>query len=169
MPEIILYCSNTGFSARYAQLLSEKTGLPALPLAEAEADSQKPAILVTWVKGYGLQSLEAAQKAFDIKAVLAVGMNFFHKQVVEEIRKANGLKKSFPLFYAQGGFDKKKLKGMDKVMLTVALFSMKKALQKKADRSPEETDMLALIQNGGSRVSEKHLKDVLSWLEKTEA
>lgn len=36
-PEAIVYTSNTGFTRRYAQLLADKTGLPAVSLDDSQA------------------------------------------------------------------------------------------------------------------------------------
>ena len=50
-PSFIVYTSNTGHTARYAKLLSEKTALPALSLAEATEKLAKgtPILYVGWL------------------------------------------------------------------------------------------------------------------------
>lgn len=166
MPKVqaIIYCSNTGFTAQYAALIAEKSGLVALPFDQAADYTGKPVLFLGWVRASALQKLKEAQADFDVRAVCAVGMNYAHEMVIEELKKANSSLGETPLFYLQGGFDKKKLRGINKAMLTVALSAMRSTLLKKADKSSEEEDMLVLLENGGSRVNAENLAPVLEWL-----
>ena len=56
-----------------------------------------------------------------------------------------------------------RLHGVYRLMMTVMSKTVGKKLADKPDRSPEEDDMLELLQNGGSRVSEAQLAGVLEW------
>ena len=68
-----------------------------------------------------------------------------------------------PLFTLQGGFDLKKLRGVYRLMMLVMSKTVAKKLSAKPDRTPEEDDMLDLLQNGGSRVKEDNLNALLQW------
>ena len=50
-------------------------------------------------------------------------------------------------------------------MMTVMAKTAGRSLANKIGRTPEEDDMLDLMTNGGSRVSEDNLTAVLAWFE----
>ena len=53
-PSAIVYTSNTGFTARYAAMLGERTALPVYSLDEAKAAQKNlPAMRETWVQSLG--------------------------------------------------------------------------------------------------------------------
>ena len=68
-----------------------------------------------------------------------------------------------PVFVLQGGFDRKRLHGIYKLMMTVMKNTVGKSLARKPDRTPDEDTMLDLLENGGSRVSPENLSSVLDW------
>ena len=50
-------------------------------------------------------------------------------------------------------------------MMSLMVKTAGKALAEKADRTPEEDDMLDLMRNGGSRVSLENLSEPIRWYE----
>ena len=165
-PTAIVYTSNTGFTAQYAGLLGEKTGLGVYSLEEAEKKlpSGSPILYLGWLAAGKVQGYDRAAKQFAVQAVCGVGMGATGSQDAD-IRKANPVPDGLPVFTLQGGFDRKRLRGVYKLMMTVMAKTMVKKLAQKPDRTPDEDDMLDLFQNGGSRVSEEHLGSVLAWYE----
>lgn len=99
-----------------------------------------------------------------VAAVCGVGMGETGSQT-EDLRKSNSLPMSLPVFCLQGGFDIKKLRGVYKMMMTVMAKTVGGRLAEKKERTNEENDMLDLVINGGSRVSEENLQVVLDWYE----
>ena len=87
---------------------------------------------------------------------------------LQDLRKANALPSSLPVFTMQGGFDLKRLRGIYKIMMTVMAKTVGKGLADKKDRTPDEDEMLDLLLNGGNRVSEENLAEVLNWYKKEE-
>ena len=161
----IVYTSNTGYTAQYARLLGEKTGLPVYSLAEAGA--KLPAgncvIYLGWLMAGKVQGYAKAAKRYRIAAVCGVGMGASGSQLAD-VRKANSLGDALPLVTLQGGFDLARLRGVYKLMMTVMKKTAGKGLAEKENRTPEEDAMLDLLTNGGSRVSEANLSAVLEWL-----
>lgn len=164
--EAVVYTSNTGYTRQYAQLLGERTGLPVYSLEEAQRalPSGSSVLYLGWlmagtVKGYG-----KAAKRFCIQAVCAVGMGAAGSQL-KEVRKSNALPDTLPLFTLQGGFDSSRLRGVYKLMMNVMAKTLGKQLEQKPDRTAEESDMLDLLRNGGSRVRAEALDGVLNWYE----
>ena len=74
-------------------------------------------------------------------------------------------RRGFPCSHYRGGFDLKKLRGVYKFMMLVMSGTVAKKLAAKPERTPDESDMLDLFQNGGNRVSLSNLRPVLEWLE----
>ena len=110
----IVYTSQTGFTARYAALLAERTGLPCRPLKEAAALPRGTAVIyLGWLCAGGIKGLKGARRRFRTAAVCAVGM----AAEVEEakLRRDNRLE-GVPLFYLRGGYAPEKLTAiLDKV------------------------------------------------------
>ena len=165
-PTAIVYTSNTGYTAEYAHLLGQGTGLPVYALSEASGKlkSGEAIVYLGWLMAGKVQGYGKAAKRYSICAVCGVGMGATGSQM-EDVRKTNALPASLPLFTLQGGFDMAKLRGIYKFMMTVIAKTTGKRLAAKADRTAEEDHMLELLTHGGSCVREEHLKDVLAWYE----
>ena len=162
----IVYTSNTGYTAEYARLLGERTGLPVYSLAEAERKlaAGNPVIYLGWLMAGKVQGYKKAAKRYKVQAVCGVGMGGNGSQL-QEVRKANAISEKTPLFTLQGGFDINKLSGVYKLMMTIMVKTAGKGLAEKQDRTPEEDVMLDMLTRGGSRVSAENLAEVLAWVD----
>lgn len=159
-PTAIVYTSNTGHTARYAQMLGEKTGLPVYTAAAAKKQLEKGSeiiymgwLFVSHVKGY-----KQAAKRYSVSAVCGVGL-CPTGELLREIRKADKLPDDFPLFTLQGGMDYGKLKGINKFMIDTLI----RGMSANKRRSKDEDAMLELLTRGGDYVHEKHLNAVMKW------
>ena len=162
----IVYTSNTGYTAEYARLLGEKTGLPVYSLAEAEQKlaAGNRVIYLGWLMAGKVQGYKKAAKRYKVQAVCGVGMGGTGSQL-QKVRKANTIPEKTPLFTLQGGFDIQKLSGVYKLMMTIMVKTAGKGLAEKQDRTPDEDVMLEMLTQGGSRVSADNLAEVLAWVE----
>lgn len=162
-PAVILYTSNTGFTAQYAAMLSEQTGLPCFALkAAGHIQPGTPILYLGWLMAGNVQGYKEAAKKYRVCAVCGVGMGSTDSQI-EDVRKTNALPADLPVFVLQGGFDMKRLHGVYKLMMTVMKNTVGKSLARKPERTADEGTMLDLLQNGGSRVSPENLSSVLDW------
>ena len=163
-PNAIVYTSNTGYTRQYAQLLAKKTGLPVYSLEEAgkKLPRGNAVIYLGWLMAGKVQGYAKAARRYQVAAVCGVGMGPTGSQM-EDLRKANALSDAMPVFTLQGGFDGKRLKGIYKMMMSVMAKTLGKKMAQKPNRTPEEDDMLDLLQNGGSRVKEDNLNALLQW------
>ena len=156
--EAIVYTTNTGSAAQYAEMLAKETGLAAYSLDEARgkvpADSE--VIYLGWVMAGTVKGYAAAAKRYIVRAVCAVGMT-------QPGAQGNKLPESVPLFQLQGNFDVKKLHGMYRLMMEVMVKTAGKSLAAKSGRTAEEDDMLDMMTNGGERVRAENLHAVLAW------
>ena len=158
---IIVYESNTGFTEQYAQMLSEETGLACFP--RRQAGKGEEAVYLGWLCARKVQGLKKAMGRCRVRAVVAVGMSQPSEKLLQEIAVGNALGEDTPLFYARGGLAPDKLKGMYKMMMKTAIKMAVQGAAPEAERTPEEADMLDMMERGGSRVDRANLDAVLAW------
>lgn len=162
--DAILYTTNTGSTQRYAALLSQATGLPAFPLVQADQSLSPGAevLYLGWVRAGQVQGYPAAAKKYRVRAVCAVAMARTGTQT-DLVRQKSAIPDELPLFTLQGNFDLKKLRGLYRLMMTIMVKTAGKKLAAKADRTPDEADMLDMMFHGAHRVREENLAAVLAW------
>ena len=160
----IIYTSNTGSTAEYAQLLGKELNLPvhSLQKAKNKVPAGSEIIYLGWIMAGGIKGYKEAAKLYKVRAVCGVGMGQTGTQL-KEIRDKNVIPKRIPLFTLQGNCDVKKLHGAYRFMMNVMVKIAGKGLENKTDRTPEEDDMLDMMVNGGKRVSLQNLKAVTEW------
>lgn len=166
--DAIVFTSESGFTKKYAGMLSQKTGLSAYDLNNIkDADIKKGAdvIYLGWLMAGKVKGYKKATKLFDVKAVCSVGMAGPGMQSLEKIKQQNKLG-DIPVFYMQGGFDINKLHGIHKFMMNTMANTVGKKLARKPDKTAEEADMLEMMTKGGNHVSKENLAEVLAWFEK---
>ncbi len=152
----IIYESGTGFTERYAKLLSEKTGIPAYSFKEAKkkVGRGEEVVFLGWVFANKISGFDKARKLWNIAAVGAVGMNPRSDGNTKILLEEN--KPDCPLSYLWGGLDNDKLKGIHKIMLGF----VRDALIK--ENKPEYADAISVFKNGGDFVSEEYLSELIA-------
>ena len=68
----IVYTSNTGYTAQYAQMLGEITGLPVWDLASRQAPKGSDIIYLGWLMAGNIQGYKKAARDYRIRAVVVV-------------------------------------------------------------------------------------------------
>jgi hypothetical protein len=159
-PDAIVYTSNTGFTARYAKMLSEETKLPVYTLSEAAKRLPKgtPVIYMGWLFASNVKDYAKAVKRYDICAVCGVGL-CTTGSLLNEVRQTAQIPEGLPLFTVQGGMDHTKLKGLNKFMI----YALTRLLDAKTQKTADEKATLALLKKGGDYVDKKHLGELLAW------
>ena len=159
-PTAIVYTSNTGHTRQYALLLGEQIGLPAYSLDEANSQLSggSPVIYLGWLHASHVKGYSKASKRFALCAVCGVGL-CDTGTLTSEVRKATSIPEDIPLFTLQGGIDHSRLKGMDKLMISM----LTKGLAAKKQRSAQDERMLELLSGDESFVSPENLSEVLQW------
>ena len=165
--DAIIYTTNTGSTEQYAKLLAQKIGLPACSLAEAKKRGFAGAkvVYLGWIMAGSVKGYAEVAKLYRVCAVCGVGMGQTGTQT-ESVRKKSAIPANIPLFTLQGNFDVKKLHGIYRPMMEIMVKTAGKSLAKKKDRTPEENDMLNMMQCGGERVKAENLSAVLDWYSK---
>lgn len=154
----IIYESNTGFTERYAKILSDKTGVPAYSLSAAKKQVAKgeEVVFLGWVFANKISGFDKARKLWNVAAVGAVGMNPRSEENTKIVTEAN--KPECPLFYMWGGLDNSKLKGINKLMLGIVRDSLIK------ENKPEYADAIRVFKEGGDFVSEEYLAELITFM-----
>ena len=160
LPTAIVYTSGTGHTRQYALLLAEQLGLPVYTLEEAAAQlpGDSPVIYLGWLHASHVKGYAKAASRFDLCAVCAVGL-CDTGTLTFEVRKATSVPQDIPLFTLQGGFDRGKLRGMDKLLISM----LTKGLASQKQRSARDERMLELLSKDENYVSPENLSEVLQW------
>ena len=159
-PTAIVYSSNTGHTRKYALLLGEQIGLPAYSLEEAgsQLSGGSPVIYLGWLHASHVKGYAKAARRFDLRAVCAVGL-CDTGTLTDQVRNATSIPEGIPLFTLQGGIDRSRLKGMDKLMISM----LTKGPSSQKQRSAQDERMLELLSRDESYVSLENIAEVLRW------
>ena len=159
-PTAIVYTSNTGHTRQYALLLGEQVGLPVYSLEEANShlSGGSPVIYLGWIHASHVKGYSAAARRFAVCAVCGVGL-CDTGTLTDQVRKATAIAEDIPLFTLQGGIDRGRLKGMDKLMISM----LTKGLASQKQRSAQDERMLELLNKDESYVSPENLAEVVQW------
>lgn len=157
----IIYCSNVGSAKKYAEALSEKTGIECFDIAKRkELSPDEEIIFIGWVMAGSLQGLKEIRETFsNIRLICAVGMIKGEKPF-EDLKQKNKITE--PCFFLTGDFDMNKLKGMYKMMMGMMLKMMKGKIKETGDEKGEE--MLKLFEEGIHGFDENELNPVIESL-----
>ena len=159
-PTAIIYTSQAGHTRQYALLLEKQTGLPVYAPEEVKAwlPEGSPVLYLGWIHASHVKGYARAAKRFTICAVCGVGL-CDTGTLLDEVRRATAIPKDIPLFTLQGGIDRSRLQGLDKLMISM----LTRALAARKERSAQDERMLALLSRDGSYVHPENLSDVMAW------
>ncbi len=157
---VIVYESKTGFTKKYADMLSAKTALQAFRVKElAKVRRDEEVIFLGWMKVGKVQGLNKLQK-YNVIAVCGSGTGRVAEPDTETVIARNEIENK-PFFYLRGGcFPLKEIRGMDKIMLSMFV----KILKSRKDKDEKTEESISIIENGFDGVNEENLAPVLEWL-----
>ncbi|MGN0819141.1 MAG: hypothetical protein ACI4M6_01920 [Christensenellaceae bacterium] len=156
----IVYTSNTGHTAEYARIIATKTGLKAYALKDAKNHLKKgeKIIYLGWLCANTVKGYKKAVKIFEITAVCGIGVCESGSSV-DLVRKATALPENIPLFTMQGGIDKTKLHGINKLLIRM----ITKGLSDKKDRNETDERTLKLLSEDKNYVCEENTFEFMNW------
>ena len=160
----IVYISKTGYTERYAEILSERTGLPCYSYGDAEEalESFCEIIYLGPIMAGAVLNYGKAKNRWNIKAVCAVGLSV-EGLPEDELRKTNSISKRIPIFLLPGGYAPEKLHGFTKFIMKQITKSMAKKIARKADKTESDELMYKVLVDGGSLVNAKHLDGIVDF------
>ena len=149
--EIVIYESQTGFTARYALWIAEKLECPFIKYKEASAPAlrhYRTLIFGGWLNAGKIQGLDWLRKnikEFDEQNIIlyCTGATPAENQDLEKIASENltdGLE-GLPLFYLPGGINLDSLGGFSKMLIKMIARSYKKSNPAQAKALTEGCDM----------------------------
>lgn len=157
---VIVYQSKTGFTKKYADMLSEATGMKAYPTSRLSSiDKQEEIVFLGWMKIGKIQGLKKVT-GHNLIAVLGSGTGRTAEPDEETIISRNQLE-DIPFFYARGGcLPIKSLKGLDRLLMGLFL----RALRKRNEEDEETVEAIEIIENGFDGVKQENLTGLIEWL-----
>ena len=174
MKTLVIYSSQTGFTEKYAKLLADKLGAELLTIKEAKKkkgpffEEYEAIVYGGWVRaGSVVDAKWFVNKAEGWKdkklAVFRVGASPEEGPGVAE--QVNTLlteeqRKYIEPFYCQGGLDYDKMNLPSKMMMR-ALISV---LSKKADKTEEDEQMIAMISDSFDMLDEKNIEPIVKYI-----
>lgn len=143
-------------------MLSEKLGVDIVDVKELpKVPKESEVLYLGWMKVGKVQGLRK-MKGYKVVAVCGSGTGRSAEPSEEEVKRRNGLENT-PFFYLRGGCRSlRELKGMDKVMLSMFVKSMRKNVEK----DERKKEAVEIIVHGFDGVREENLIPVLEWAEK---
>lgn len=159
---VIVYESKTGFTKKYADMLAKKTNLKVFRVNElSNVSKEEKIIFLGWMNAGKIQGLNKLRN-YNIKAVCGSGTGRTAEPNVETVIARNNIG-STPFFYLRGGcLPLKKLKGMDKIMMSMFV----KILKGRKDKDESLIEAIYNIENGFDGVKEENLLPILEWFNK---
>lgn len=155
MINAIVYKSNTGFTKKYAEMLSEELSLPIYSLNKiSKLNKNTNIIYMGNVFASNINGYKNIKDKLNIEAVVAVGMTFPSIENNNQLKEVNKIENN--LFYLHGGLDKQKLKGFKKLIINL----IGKSLEKNPDKDEK---MVEIFKNGGDFVSKDNLDEIIKW------
>lgn len=157
----IVYESNTGFTQKYAQMLSEKTGLPMYLLAVAKSELKKgdEVFFLGWICAGKISGYAKAAKLFSLKGIAAVGIMIQDETTIPQLMQSNKIR-GIPVFYLQGGVAPEKLSNIKRKILSMVASTVEKA----GATTEEDWKLIDVLRIGGDYVEEQNLHEILAFI-----
>lgn len=162
----IVYCSRTGYTQEYAQLLGRAEKLRVYNLEEAknQLEPGEEIFYLGPLMGGSIVGWKEVRKRFAPAGVCGVGMSAPVPQVAEDLARRNETGE-LPLFYLQGGWAPDRVGWLKRHMVQLVTRSIRRQLEEKGEgRTPEEQIQLEFLIRGGSFVSLENLQPIRDWL-----
>ncbi|ABN06759.1 hypothetical protein Mlab_0585 [Methanocorpusculum labreanum Z] len=157
----IVYESNTGFTQKYAFMLSEKTGLPAYLLENAKNELHKgdEIFFLGWVCAGKISGYAKAAKIYSVKGTAAVGIMFPDETTIPQLRENNKIK-DLPLFFLRGGVAPEKLSAIKRKLLNMIANTVEKA----GPKNEGEREVIDVLRIGGDFVRPENLDEIVAFI-----
>ena len=138
MISAIVYTSNSGYTAEYARMLGELTGLPVNDLRQVHnPQPQREVIFLGWIMADNV------------------------------MRQKLKLGPEVQVFTLQGGFDIRRLHGPYKWIMQVKCREIRRNLESKESLTPAQQLTYDMAAKGASAVKQENLTEIVNWYKTT--
>ena len=152
MSRVIIYKSKTGYTERYAKMLSEELNIPCYSYMDAKVSENDDVIFLSYIYASKIMGLSKILKKYKVKVVIAVGAMPYSEDYLNTLKDANNIK--LPFFYLRGGIDYSKLNFFFRKFLPVI----------GKDIAKDDKELLNLFKNGEDFVTKDNLKEIINYL-----
>lgn len=172
MKTLVIYCSQTGFTAQYAQWIAQALGANLVSLAEAKRTDTAPynaIVFGSWVRAGGVSKLgwfkgHLTQWRDKKLVVFCVGASPMDSpDIAPALRRTfSGPQwKGVQAFYCPGGLNYEKMSLPSRLMMK--LFA--KTVSRKKDKTPAEKEMARVIAASYDISDREYIEPILNCLE----
>lgn len=162
MKRIVVYKSNTGFTAKYANWIAKELGCEAVEFKKVKTASLTQYdeviyggwIMANMVNGYN------KIKNLNLKKVVVfgVGMSVPSDTVAQMMAEQNNISRE-SFFYFEGGYDPKKVGFIKKMMMNM----IKKSVEKKEEKTEDDLHMLETFK-GMDNTNKESIKPLINYV-----
>lgn len=164
MISAIVYTSNSGYTAEYARMLGQATGLPVNDLHQIHTPQpDEEVIFLGWLMADRIVGWAKANAYFKVRAVCQVGMTPGSQATARARREKLKLPEDIAVFALQGGFDMKRLHGPYRLAMQVMCRKIKKELEAKGELNAAQQLTYEMVTRGASAVCPANLQPVIDW------
>lgn len=173
MKTIVIYNSQTGFTKRYAEWISEAAGADCLELSAAKKEdltSYQAIIFGSWACAGGISKISWFKRNIDKWAdkkliAFCVGGSPIENPEVETALNRNfspSEQKKVKAFYCPGGFNYEKMSAPSRLMMKVFI----KTLKAKKEKTADDQEMIKMISSSYDISDKKYIEPILQYLRK---
>lgn len=161
----IVYASNTGYTKQYADIVSKNAKIDAFSVDNIPAGrSKEPVIFMGWIMAGKVMGYQKAKEAgCKILCVVAVGMSPESPSQTKKIRESLKKEPYMDVYYVQGGYDYKKLKGIYKLMMKIKSKEIIGRYDGMSEAEKQANATYKMVTEGYSVVNEDRVAQVVAW------
>lgn len=173
MKTVVIYTSKTGFAKKYAEWISEELSADIFDISKVNINMMTAYDTVIYggsLYASGINGVKhITQNLDELKdkkiIVFATGMSPFREEMISEVRDKNFTpeeQKHIQFFYLRGGFDYRKLKPFDKVLMTLLKWKIK--LKNERNLTSDEIGMLASYNKPVDFTRKKNIDEIITYV-----
>ena len=148
---VIIYSSHTGSTKKYAELLSESTGIPCYSVKDHYDGSDK-IIYMGWLRGPSIVGLDSVDR-HKVIAIVAVSLDSNPDFGWQKVKDVNKIACTF--YHLRGWIDRKKLNPIEKLF-----FYFLCAMYKLKGLNSHTEPLFNAMMEGGSFFDESDLENI---------
>ena len=171
MKTVVVYKSKTGFTKKYAEWIAEELSADIFEAAKCTSDMLTNYDTVIYggsLHAVGINGVKLIMKNLGKLegkklVVFATGASPSREEAINEVRNKNfsfEQQRHIRFFYLRGGFDYSKLKPLDKALMTLLRWKIKR----KKELTPDERGMLAAFDKPVDFTRKENIGELISYV-----
>lgn len=167
---VVIYKSKTGFTEKYANWIAEELNCDVYPLENVNLVNLSEYDLIIFGSGVragkmaGIKFIDKSRINFPNKKLVIFATGATppdESEAIERVRTMNVPKNSgIPFFYFQSGFNYERMKGLDKLLMTM----VKGIMGRMKDKDGTQNEMVAAMKNSYDHSSRASIEPLVSFI-----